>query len=72
LISLQNEINKNMSSIDNLADEINEEKNKFNHLQGNLVNLEHLLKLKNELINEYENHLRELTEKNETDHSVDK
>jgi len=26
-----------MSSIDNLADEINEEKNKFNHLQGNLV-----------------------------------
>ena len=61
-----------MSSIDNLADEFNEEKNKFNHLQGNLVNLEHLLKLKNELINEYENHLRELTEKNETDHSVDK
>ena len=61
-----------MSSIDNLADEINEEKNKFNHLQGNLVNLEHLIKLKNELINEYGNHLRELTEKNETDQSVDK
>lgn len=72
MISLQNEINKNLSLIDNLADEINEEKNKFNHLQGNLVNMEHLYKLKNELIHEYENHLEELTEKKETNLSSDK